>query len=86
MSWYFSMGEVRWTVIIDEQGCRVLEGRPPGGSADCVVKASPELIQKLILKSWIPGPPEFVSGAIKTNDIPALIEFSRVFALNDFQA
>jgi len=86
MSWYFSMGEVRWTVIIDEDGCRVLEGRPPGGSADCVVKASPDIIKRLIQDSYVPGPSEFVSGVIKTNDIPGLIEFSRVFDLNDFQA
>ena len=86
MSWYFSMGDVRWTVIIDEAGCRVVEGRPPGGSADCVVKADPGIIHKLIQEAYVPGPTEFVSGVIKTNDIPGLIEFSRVFDLNDFQA
>jgi len=86
MSWYFSMGDVRWTVIIDESGCQVVEGRPPSGSADCVVKSTPDIIQKLILESYVPGPTEFVSGVIKTNDIPGLIEFSRVFNLNDFQA
>jgi long-chain acyl-CoA synthetase len=86
MSWYFSMGEVRWTVIIDDDGCRVLEGRPPGGAADCVVKAAPDIIKKLIQDAYVPGPTEFVSGVIKTNDIPGLIEFSRVFDLNDFQS
>ena len=59
---------------------------PPGGSADCVVKAEPAIIHKLIQEAYVPGPTEFVSGVIKTNDIPGLIEFSRVFDLNDFQA
>jgi long-chain acyl-CoA synthetase len=85
MSWYFSLGDVRWTVIVNEEGCTVTPGRPPGGQADCVVKSSTEIVNKLIQHAFVPGPSEFVSGAIKTNDIPALIAFSRVFDLNDFQ-
>ena len=55
----------------------------PPSQAQC---RRPDIIQKLILESYVPGPTEFVSGVIKTNDIPGLIEFSRVFNLNDFQA
>jgi long-chain acyl-CoA synthetase len=85
MSWYFSLGDVRWTVTVDEEGCRITPGRPPGGKADCVVKTTTEIVTKLIQDQFVPGPSEFVSGAIKTNDIPGLIEFSRVFELNDYQ-
>ena len=49
ISWYFSLGdERRWTVEVDGEGCRVSRGRPAGGSADCVVKTSPEIVEKII--------------------------------------
>ena len=85
LSWYFSLGELKYSVAVNEDGCVVRPGRPASGAADCVVKASPELIRRLICESYVPTPSEFVSGAIKTNDIPLLIEFSRVFDLTDVQ-
>ena len=85
VSWYFSLGDLKYSVAVNEEGCVVSRGRPSGGAADCVVKASPEMIRRLICESYVPTPSEFVSGAIKTNDIPLLIEFSRVFDLTDFQ-
>ena len=86
ISWYFSLGEKdgpKWTVILTAEGCTVSEGRPPGGSADCVVKTSPEILTRIIRDGYVPDPGEFFSGAIKTNDIPLLIEFSRVFQLSE---
>ena len=70
-------------MILTEEGCTVSEGRPPGGSADCVVKTSPEILTRIIRDGYVPDPGEFFSGAIKTNDIPLLIEFSRVFQLSE---
>jgi long-chain acyl-CoA synthetase len=86
LSWYFSLGGKtgpRWTVIVDKEGCQVLSGRPPGGAADCVVKTSAEMMIRIIAKAYTPEPAEFFSGAIKTNEIPLLIEFSRVFNLTE---
>ena len=85
MSWYFSLGDLKYSVSVSEGACDVSPGRPQGGSADCVIKAEPDMIRRLILDAYIPTPAEFVSGAIKTNDIPLLIEFSRVFGLSDYQ-
>ena len=85
VSWYFSLGDLKYSVAVSEDACSVSPGRPQGGSADCVVKAEPDMIRRLILDAYIPTPAEFVSGAIKTNDIPLLIEFSRVFGLTDYQ-
>jgi len=85
VSWYFSLGELKYSVSVSEETCAVAPGRPQGGSADCVVKADPDMIRRLIRDAYIPTPAEFVSGAIKTNDIPLLIEFSRVFGLTDYQ-
>ena len=86
VSWYFSLGDVKYSVAVTETGCEVAPGRPQAGSADCVIKAEPEMIRRLICDSYIPTPAEFVSGVIKTNDIPLLIEFSRVFGLTDYQS
>jgi long-chain acyl-CoA synthetase len=86
VSWYFSLGDVKYFVSVDDKGCSVSAGRPTGGQADCVVKTTPEMVSRLISDAYIPTPAEFVSGAIKTNDIPLLIEFSRVFDLTDFQS
>ena len=85
LSWYFSLGDVKYSVAITLEGCTVNPGRPQGGSADCVIKATPDMIRRLICESYVPTPAEFVSGVIKTNDIPLLIEFSRVFDLTDFE-
>ena len=85
VSWYFSLGELKYSVAVDGAACTVQAGRPQGGAADCVIKAEPDMIRRLILDAYIPTPAEFVSGAIKTNDIPLLIEFSRVFGLTDYQ-
>ena len=83
LSWYFSLGGAdgpRYTVEVDPTGCVVKKGRPTG-AADCVVKTSPEMLRRMIQQGYIPSADEFVSGAIKTSDIPLLIEFARVFAL-----
>ena len=78
------MGEVKYSVSVTGDECAVQPGRPSTGSADCVVKATPDMINRLISEAYVPTPAEFMSGAIKTNDIPLLIEFSRVFDLTEF--
>ncbi len=85
VSWYFSLGGKdgpRYTVTATPDGAVVRNGRPQGGKADCVVKTSADMMSRIINDAYLPTPPEFVSGAIKTNDIPLIIEFARVFQLN----
>ena len=82
--WYFSLGgENRWTVNVDNENCTISKGRPVGGKADCVIKTSPEIVAKIIRKAYVPEIPEFVSGKIKTNEIPLLMAFSKVFKLGE---
>ncbi|MEL6347615.1 MAG: hypothetical protein AAFV53_31195, partial [Myxococcota bacterium] len=86
LSWYFSLGGKggpRWTVRVDKNAVSVTTGRPPDGAADCVVKTSPEMMTRIIEKAYVPEVNEFMSGVIKTNEIPLLIEFSRVFGLSE---
>jgi long-chain acyl-CoA synthetase len=85
-SWYFSLGERRFTVVTDANGAVVKAGKPEGGKADCVVKTSEEMMRRIIEDAYVPEPPEFFSGVIKTNDIPMLIEFSRMFGLSEVKA
>ncbi|MEC8424492.1 MAG: hypothetical protein VX000_11995, partial [Myxococcota bacterium] len=83
--WYFSLGAKdgpRWTVSVDEAAVQVKPGRPDG-AADCVVKTSEDIFSRLVQDAYVPEPAEFISGTIKTNDIPLLIEFSRVFGLSE---
>ncbi|MCP4806557.1 MAG: AMP-binding protein [Proteobacteria bacterium] len=85
-SWYFTLGGqdgLRYTVTVSSDGATVATGKPSGGKADCVVKTSQEMLRKIIEDAYVPEPPEFFSGVIKTNDIPLLIEFSRVFKLSE---
>ena len=45
MSWYFSLGDLKYSVAVSEDACSVSPGRPQGGSAVCVVKAEPDMIK-----------------------------------------
>lgn len=86
ISWYFSLGAEggsRWTVTVTQTSCEVRAGRPAGGNADCVVKTSEDMMIRMIRQGYVPEPAEFFSGAIKTNDIPLLIELARVFNLSE---
>jgi len=82
ISWYFSLGGPRWTVTVDKKGCKVKKGRP-SGSADCVIKTTPEMVRRMVNDKYVPTPAEFMNGDIKTSDIPLLIEFARVFDLGE---
>jgi len=78
LTWYFTLGEAKYTVEATAEGATVKPGRP-SGSADCVVKTSVHVFARMVREAYVPEPEEFIAGTIKTSDIPLLIEFSRVF-------
>jgi len=83
VSFYFTLGgedQAKWTVRVNGEGCEIKQGKPEGGTADCVLKTSPELFTKIV-QGWMPSPAEFISGAIKSNDVSLLMEFQKVFEL-----
>jgi long-chain acyl-CoA synthetase len=85
VSYYVSLGNediAKWTVRVDASACNVRPGKPEGGQADCVLKTSPELFAKIVRESYIPSPADFVSGAIKSNDVGLLLTFQKVFQLD----
>jgi long-chain acyl-CoA synthetase len=84
VSFYFTLGnddQAKWTVLVSRDACEVKPGKPAGGTADCVLKTSPEIFTKIVRDAYTPGPSEFLSGAIKSNDVGLLMTFQKIFAL-----
>jgi long-chain acyl-CoA synthetase len=84
VSYYFTLGSddlAKWTVRVDGERCEVRPGKPEGGQADCVLKTSSEIFTKIVRESYVPGPSDFLSGAIKSNDVSLLLTFQRIFQL-----
>ena len=77
-SYYFSLGDnEKWTVSIGKDKCTVEEGK--NEDADCFFKAS----EKMFLDVWsgkhTPGPKDFLTGAIKSNNPLMLRDFVSAF-------
>ena len=70
-------------VRVDKDGCLVKPGKPDGGTADCVLKTSPEIFTRIVREAYTPSPTEFMTGAIKSNDIGLLLTFQKVFQLGN---
>lgn len=84
MSFYFTLGdapEAKWTVRVSQSDCNIVNQKPDGGIADCVLKTSPEIFTRIVREAYLPGVPEFMSGAVKSNDVGLLETFTRVFSL-----
>jgi long-chain acyl-CoA synthetase len=85
VSYYVSLGNdelAKWTVRVNGRGCEVRPGKPEGGQADCVLKTSPEIFAKIVRESYVPSPADFMSGAVKSNDVGLLMTFQKVFQLD----
>ncbi|MFO0741143.1 MAG: AMP-binding protein [Labilithrix sp.] len=85
VSFYFTLGSdemAKWTVVVSKESCDVKLGKPAGGTADCVLKTSADIFTKIVRDAYMPGPAEFMSGAIKSNDVSLLMTFQKVFALS----
>jgi len=59
----------------------VVNGKPDGSAADCVLKTSAELFTRIVREGYEPGVPEFMSGQVKSNDVALLQTFTRAFQL-----
>ncbi|MBL8721873.1 MAG: AMP-binding protein [Myxococcales bacterium] len=84
VSFYFTLGNdeiAKWTVKVDPSTCQIKNGKPEGGSADCVLKTSQEIFTKMVRDAYIPGPAEVMSGLVKSNDVGLLFEFQKAFQL-----
>lgn len=66
-SFYFSIGDHKYTVKIDADSCSVESGKTID-NADVVLKTTPALFEKMVVKGKMPGPLDIARGKIKTND------------------
>jgi len=84
VSFYFTLGNdelSKWTLRIDPARCEVKLGKPDGGTADCVLKTTPEIFTRIVREAYVPGVAEFLSGAVKSNDVGLLQTFQKAFQL-----
>ncbi|HEV8551449.1 MAG TPA: AMP-binding protein, partial [Polyangiaceae bacterium] len=81
-SYYFSLGDDRFTLIVSKESCEVKEGKHVA-AADCVLKTSPDLFARIVREAYVPSPAEFMSGAVKTNNVGLLLEFQKTFRLHE---
>ena len=84
VSFYFTLGnepEAKWTVRVNPDACEVVNAKPDGGTADCVLKTSADLFTRIVREGYTPGVSEFLSGAVKSNDVALLETFQRAFQL-----
>jgi hypothetical protein len=78
VTYYFTLGEMKRTVRLAADSCRVEEGRTLD-NADCVCKTSPEFFLKIWQEGYRPGMKDFLAGTIKSNNPGALQTFLRCF-------
>ncbi|APR83693.1 Long-chain-fatty-acid CoA ligase [Minicystis rosea] len=84
ITYYFTLGaenEAKWTLTVSPESCKATIGKPPGSQADCVLKTTPEIFNKIVREAYTPSPMEFMTGLVKSNDISLLQTFQKVFDL-----
>lgn len=82
VSYYFSLGQEKWTLKASPSACEVARGKAVD-NADCVLKTSPELFHRIVDEAYTPSASEFMSGAVKSNNIQLLFTFQRMFNLTE---
>lgn len=78
MTYYFSVGDHKYTVKVDAEKCVVESGKTVD-NADCVLKTTPELFEKMVIHGKMPGPIDIARGKVKTNDAGALAKLRDLF-------
>jgi hypothetical protein len=77
-TYYFSIGDHKYTVKLDKEKCVVEDGKTID-NADCVLKTTPELFEKMVIHGKMPGPIDIARGKVKTNDTGALMKLRDLF-------
>jgi hypothetical protein len=74
LSFYFSLDDVKMTVLLSPTSCLVTAGRTVT-EADCVCKTSKDFFLRIWNEGYRPGLKDFFSGTIKSNNPDALRSF-----------
>ncbi len=80
LSYYFSLGDDRWTLRVTADRSEVTRGKVVG-QADCVLKTSREIFERIVREAYTPTPQEFMTGRVKSNNVAHLITFQKAFQL-----
>ncbi len=78
MVYYFSLGESKKTVHLNQNSCLVEGGRTVD-NADCVCKTDSDFFISIWNEDYRPGMGDFLSGKIKSNNPGALQLFLKAF-------
>jgi long-chain acyl-CoA synthetase len=78
-TYYFSVGDHKFTVRLTPTDCKVEPGKTVE-NADVVLKATPELFQRMVVEGKLPGAMDIALGRIKTNDPSGLQALKTLFA------
>jgi hypothetical protein len=79
-SFYFSVGDLKYTVKLTPQTCVVETGKTVE-AADVVLKTTPELFERVVLRGEMPGMMDIARGKFKTNDPAGLQQLRDLFDL-----
>ena len=77
-SFYFSIDDIKRTVVLTPETCRVDEGKTIE-EVDCVCKTDTDFFLKIWNDGYRPGMTDFMSGKIKSNDPLTLKDFLAAF-------
>jgi putative sterol carrier protein len=78
VTYYFSIGDEKYTVKIDAKEAKVESGKTVE-NADVILKTTPELFTKMVIEGKAPGPLDIARGKIKTNDPMGLQKLRSMF-------
>ena len=77
-SFYFSIDDIKKTVVLTPDACRVENGKTIE-EVDCVCKTGSEFFLKIWNDGYRPGMGDFMSGKIKSNNPLTLKDFLAAF-------
>ena len=77
-TYYFSVGDHKYTVFIDRDACRVERGKAVD-QADVVLKTTAELFEQMVVRGKMPAAMDVMRGRVKTNDPGRLHKLREMF-------
>ena len=77
-SFYFSIEDIKKTVVLTPESCRVEDGKTIE-AVDCVCKTDRDFFLKIWNDGYRPGMSDFMGGKIKSNNPLTLKDFLAAF-------
>ena len=77
-TFYFSIEDVKKTIVLDRETCSVNDGNT-GENVDCVCKTTGDFFLKVWNEGYTPGLRDFMNGSIKSNSPQLLQAFMASF-------